>query len=137
MKTIVLAYDGTEASERALERAADIGAAFGSSVIVTSVSTRLGGAVHGGGSANPADPPEAHESLLDGATKALADRGVQAESVLALGDAAEAIVELAEQRGADLIVVGTREPGFLERLFGHSVSGSVQRHAHCDVLIVH
>ena len=54
-----------------------------------------------------------------------------------MGDAAEAIVELAEQRNADLIVVGTREPGFLERLLGHSVSGSVQRHAHCDVLIVH
>jgi nucleotide-binding universal stress UspA family protein len=137
MKTIVLAYDGTEASERALERAGDIGAAFGSSVIVTSVSTRLGGAVHGGGTADPADPPEAHESLLDGATKQLTDRGVQAESVLAMGDAADAILELAEQRGADLIVVGTREPGFLERLVGHSVSGSVQRHAHCDVLIVH
>jgi nucleotide-binding universal stress UspA family protein len=59
MKTIVLGYDGTEASARALERAADIGAAFGSSVIVTSVSTRLGGAVHGGGSGDPADPPEA------------------------------------------------------------------------------
>ena len=54
-----------------------------------------------------------------------------------MGDAADAILELAEQRGADLIVVGTREPGFFERLFGHSVSGSVQRHAHCDVLIVH
>ena len=137
MKTIVLGYDGTEASQRALERAADIAAAFGSSVIVTSVSTRLGGAVHGGGSGDPADPPEAHESLLDSATKELADRGVQVESVLAMGDAADAIIELAEQRGADLIVVGTREPGFFERLMGHSVSESVQRHAHCDVLIVH
>ena len=90
MKTIVLAYDGTDASDRALERAADIGAAFGSSVIVTSVSTRLGGAVHGGGSGDPADPSEAHESLLDGATKKLADRGIQAGSVLGMGDAAEA-----------------------------------------------
>jgi nucleotide-binding universal stress UspA family protein len=137
MKTIVLGYDGTEASQRALERAAAIAMAFGSSVIVTSVSTRLGGAVHGGGSGDPADPPEAHEALLDGATKVLADRGVQAESVLGMGDTAEAIVELAHQRDADLIVVGTREPGFFERLLGHSVSGSVQRQAHCDVLIVH
>ena len=137
MKTIVLGYDGTDASARALERAGDIAAAFGSSVVVTSVSGTLGGVVHAGGSADPTDPPDAHEALLDDATKKLADRGVQAESVLGMGDAAEAIVELAEQRNADLIVVGTREPGFFERLFGHSVSGSVQRHAHCDVLIVH
>ena len=137
MKTIVLGYDGTEASQRALERAADIGVAFGSNVIVTSVSTRLGGAVHAGGSVDPTDPAEAHESMLDGATKELAYRGVQVESVLAMGDAADAILELAEQRGADLIVVGTREPGFFERLMGHSVSESVERHARCDVLIVH
>lgn len=137
MKTIVLGYDGTEASERALARAGDIAVAFGSNVIVTSVSTRLGGAAHAGGSVDPTDPPEAHESMLDGATKELADRGVQAESVLAMGDAADAILELAEQRGADLIVVGTREPGFFERLMGHSVSESVERHARCDVLIVH
>jgi nucleotide-binding universal stress UspA family protein len=137
MKTIVLGYDGTDASARALERAGDIAAAFGSSVIVTSVSGTMGGAVHAGGSADPTDPPEAHESLLDDATKSLSARGIQAESVLALGHPGEAIVELAEERSADLIVVGTREPGFFERLLGHSVSGSVQRHAHCDVLIVH
>jgi nucleotide-binding universal stress UspA family protein len=137
MKTIVLGYDGTDASARALERAGEIAAAFGSSVIVTSVSGTMGGAVHAGGAGDPTDPPEAHESLLANATKTLSDRGVQAESVLALGHPGEAIVELADDRGADLIVVGTREPGFFERLLGHSVSGSVQRHAHCDVLIVH
>ena len=137
MKTIVLGYDKTEASERALERTAELAAAFGSSVIVTSASETLGGAVHAGGGADPTDPPEGHEALLDEATKKLAARGVQAESVLALGSAGDAIVELAEERHADLIVVGTREPGFFERLLGHSVSGSVQRHAHCDVLIVH
>lgn len=137
MKTIVLGYDGTDASARALERAGDIAAAFGSSVIVASVSGTMGGAVHAGGSADPTDPPEAHESLLDKATKTLSDRGVRAESVLAMGHPGEAIVELADERDADLIVVGTREPGFFERLLGHSVSGSVQRRAHCDVLIVH
>jgi nucleotide-binding universal stress UspA family protein len=137
MKTIVLGYDGTDASARALERAGDIATAFGSSVIVTSVSGTMGGAVHAGGAGDPTDPPDAHEALLDEATKKLADRGVRAESVLALGSPGEAIVELAEERGADLVVVGTREPGFFERLLGHSVSGSVQRHAHCDVLIVH
>ena len=64
-------------------------------------------------------------------------RGVEADIVLGVGDPAEAIVQLAEERGADLIVVGTREPGFWDRLLGHSVSAAVQRHARCDVLIVH
>ena len=46
-------------------------------------------------------------------------------------------VQLAEERDADLVVVGTREPSVLERLLGRSVSQSVSRQAHCDVLIVH
>jgi len=137
MKTIVLGYDGTDASARALERTSEIAKAFGSTVIVTSVSGTMGGAVHAGGAGDPTDPPEAHEALLDDAVRTLADHGVQAESVLALGHPGEAIVELADERNADLVVVGTREPGFFERLLGSSVSGSVQRHAHCDVLIVH
>lgn len=137
MKTIVVGYDGTEASGRALDRAGELAVAFGSSVILTSVSPVMTGASHGGGSVDPTDPPEAHEAQLESAREKLAGRGVQADVVLGMGDAAEAIVELADQRNADLIVVGTREPGFFERLLGHSVSDSVQRHAHCDVLIVH
>jgi nucleotide-binding universal stress UspA family protein len=46
------------------------------------------------------------------------------------------ILELAESRNADLIVVGTRDAGLLERLLDPSVSGAVQRRAHCDVLVV-
>lgn len=137
MKTIVVGYDGTEASKRALGRVGDLAGAFGSTVILMSVSPVLTGTAHGGGSVDPSDPPEAHETLLESARETLAGRGVPAEVVLGIGDAAEAIVELANQRNADLIVVGTREPGFFERLLGHSVSDSVQRHAHCDVLIVH
>jgi len=137
MKTIVVGYDGTEAAERALGRVGDLASAFGSTVILASVSPVMTGAAHGGGSVDPTDPPEEHEALLDRARSTLSGRGVEAETVLGTGDPAEAIVELAEQRAADLIVVGTREPGFWERVLGHSVSAAVQRHARCDVLIVH
>ena len=55
----------------------------------------------------------------------------------AVGDVAEAIVEVSLRYEVDLIVVGTRELGAIERLLGHSVSEGVQRMARCDVLIVH
>ena len=59
------------------------------------------------------------------------------ELVEAVGDVAEAIVEVSLRYEVDLIVVGTRELGAIERLLGHSVSEGVQRMARCDVLIVH
>jgi nucleotide-binding universal stress UspA family protein len=43
---------------------------------------------------------------------------------------------VADQRDADLIVVGSRERGFLERLLGRSVDEAVARRAERDVLLV-
>jgi nucleotide-binding universal stress UspA family protein len=137
MKTIILGYDGTEGSERALARTTELASAFGSKVVVTSVAHRLTATAHGGGSVDPTDLPGDHDALLDAARNRLAGGGIDVDTVLGVGDAAEAIVQLAEERAADLIVVGTREPSFVERVLGHSVSESVQRRAHCDVLIVH
>lgn len=137
MKTIVVGYDGSEAADRALSRAADLSGAFGSAVVVTSVAPVVHGYGHGTGSVDPTDPPERHLEQLEKARAALAARGVVADVQPAVGEPAEAILELAATRNADLIVVGTREPGLWERLLGSSVSDSVQRHAECDVLIVH
>lgn len=135
MKTIVLGYDDSDPARRALERAAELSTAFGAKVIVTSVAPMLVG--RAGGPVDPADPPDEHKEELTRAASFLAERGIEADYDLALADPANHIVDLAAQRGADLIVVGTHEPGFVERLLGLSVSRKVERKAHCDVLIVH
>jgi nucleotide-binding universal stress UspA family protein len=127
MKTIVVGYNESEASRRALERAAELARAFDARLIVTSVTPVLVGS----------QPLQHPGPELEGAGARASELGIDAELVEAVGDPPAAICEVAEQQGADLIVVGTREPSLVERSLGHSVSEQVQRRAHCDVLIVH
>jgi nucleotide-binding universal stress UspA family protein len=139
MKTIVVGYDETEPAKRALARAAELAGAFGSKLIVTSVARLLvgGASARGIGPLDPLDEPVWDREHLEHAEPLLAEQKIDAEFEVMLGDPAAAIVDLAEKRGADLIVVGTREPGLLDRLMGLSVSDAVEHRAHCDVLIVH
>ena len=135
MKTIVVGYDETEPADRALTRAADLAAAFGSQLVVTSVAPVLVGSREMS-AVDPVDPPEQHRAELDHARTTLEGRGVEARYELTVGDPATAIVELADDVSADLIVVGTRQTGLVSSILGSTVSGSVKRKAHCDVLIV-
>jgi nucleotide-binding universal stress UspA family protein len=138
-KTIVVGIDDEEASHRALERAAELATVPGAQLVVTSVAPVLTGmaAAHGVGPWDPADSPDDHRAELADARRYLIDRNVTAEFVLGVGEPSEAILDLADEREADLVVVGTREPGMLERLVSGSVSRAVARKAHVDVLIVH
>jgi nucleotide-binding universal stress UspA family protein len=137
MKTIVVGYDETEPSKRALDRAAEIAKAFGAKLIVTSVAPIMVSIGRSAGALDPTDTPSEHKAELDRAREHLQGAGVETEFQAAVGEPAETIVQLAEERQADMIVVGTREPNVLERLLGQSVSQSVSHRAHCDVLIVH
>jgi nucleotide-binding universal stress UspA family protein len=137
MKTIVVGYDETDAAKRALDRAAMLAEKLDAKLVVTSVAPVLLGVGRSMGAIDPTDTLGAHLAELADARAQLAERNVTAEFVPAMGVPAETIVEVAEERGADLIVVGTREPGIIDRLLRGSISEGVARHAHCDVLIVH
>ena len=147
VKRIVVGYDGSEGAQRALDRAADLAQAFGSELIVASVITPVDLAPVGetvmplAPLAAPAIDPELEaerwQEIADEARRRLGERGLTAEIVSPVGAAANEIADVADERDADLIVVGTHEPGFLDRLLAGSVSQGVARRAHCDVLIVH
>ena len=137
MKRIVLGYDDTEPAKRALQRTCELAKALEGYVVVVSIAPALVPAGRGIGPIDPTDPPERHREELLHAKAVLDEDGIAADYVVGLGDPADLIVETAEQKGADMIVVGTSEPGFISRLLGLSVSETVQRRAHCDVLIVH
>jgi nucleotide-binding universal stress UspA family protein len=126
VETIVVAYDDPESGT--LSRAADLAEAFGSALIVTNVVPDD----HEDGE----DAERFGRQRLDQAREYLGGRGVDAEVVRSVGQPADAIVALAKERSADLIVVGTRKKGFLERLVEGSVAQNVLRHAPCDVLVV-
>ncbi|MGH3078647.1 MAG: universal stress protein [Gaiellaceae bacterium] len=137
-KTIVVGYDRTHASNKALARAADLAEAADALLVVTSSARLLAGGAtaHGLGPYDPADTPDEHRGQLEHARELLELRKLQVEYDVEQGDPADAIVALADKHDADLIVVGTHERSFLDRLLHGSVSEGVSRHAHCDVLVV-
>jgi nucleotide-binding universal stress UspA family protein len=163
MKTIIVGYDGSDTAERALGRAADIAQAFSARLLVVSVSglasvpapvsafeptvepvpPSVAGPVPPGGTVpvlepvSPQEPEELARRQLERARSSLASSKVETEYLVELGDPADRLLDVAEQRDADLIVVGSRERGFLERLLGRSVDEAVARRAERDVLLVH
>lgn len=135
--TIVVGYDEGEPSRRALERAAMLAKPFSATVVVASVAPVTTPAAGRSIGADPTDTAAEHLVELAHARTYLEREGVKAEYVEAVGHEADAILAVARQRSADLIVVGARHLPTLARLFGQSVSDSVSHGAECDVLIVH
>jgi nucleotide-binding universal stress UspA family protein len=166
MNTIVVGYDGSEAAERALTEATNLAEAQSARLVVVSVSPvptvaapapvperaapvllpgTVAGPVATGGTAPLSElererTPEAQDvakHTLERAREILARRQLEVEYVAEVGAAADRLLEVAEERQADLIVVGSREHGFVERLFGNPVDETVARRSGRNVLLVH
>ena len=127
VRTILVAYDDPES--QTLGRAADYAEQLGATLIVTNVAPPK--------DSNPDDSERLAQGRLEQAGGYLAERGLEAELVPTKGTPADAIVRLAQERGVDLIVVGSRHKRFFERLVEGSVNQNVLRRAGCDVLVVY
>jgi len=62
---------------------------------------------------------------------------VKVKTVLREGDPAEGLIDVAEEEGVDLIIVGNRGMTGAKRFLLGSVPNQVSHHAPCNVMIVH
>ena len=107
MKKILIAYDGDEPAQRALEQGADLAEAFGADLAVISVTPWRRGRVP----IDPWDDAEVHAKALKAAATWLSHRGLAAELLSPAGDPAQTIEEVAKAGAFDTIVVGSRGLG--------------------------
>lgn len=68
--------------------------------------------------------------------KAALEADVKLESVVLYGDPGEELMLFAEEKGCDVIVIGSSGKGRMKRTLLGSVSTKVALHAHCSVYIV-
>ncbi|MBD0330272.1 MAG: universal stress protein [Thermoleophilia bacterium] len=130
-RRIVLAYDGSEGAQLALDRAARV-AMRGAALTILHVALPLYRHTINA-LADPSAIAEG-ERLLGEARRRLAERGISAETAVRVGEAGDELVAAARELGADLLVVGAGK-GTLERLVLGSVSTHAVHHAPCDVLV--
>lgn len=131
MKKILVAYDGDEPAQRALERGADLAQAFGADLAVISVTPWRRGRVP----IDPWDDAEVHAAALSSAAEWLSDRGLAAELLSPAGDPAQTIEDVAKAGDFDTIVVGSRGLGPVGRFMQGSVSEHVATNAKASVVI--
>lgn len=129
---ILLAMDFSPASEAALFAVASRPWPAGSSVQVLNVLETSGIP----GQAEMEEMTERSETLVKGAIDRLHAEGIDAEASILPGDPKAAIVDCANQIGADFIIVGSHEKSGLARILLGSVASAVLRQAPCSVEVV-
>jgi nucleotide-binding universal stress UspA family protein len=132
---ILVYYDGSAESTRALDRVVEIASVVPSDVTVVSVAEPLYPAAPYTGYADPIEE-ERHRQLLENAARSLAAHGIAAEVVEPAGKTANAILDAARDRRAQLIVVGSRQRKLVQHLLFDSLADELVVEAAADVLVV-
>lgn len=131
MNKILLAYDGGEPARRALDQTVELANRFDATVgVISVVPVRPGRAPM-----DPWDDRTVHAEELLEARKLLREAGIEAELLEPGGDPAKTIERVADERGYDTIVIGTRGLGALGRTLQGSVSEHVATNAHVTVVV--
>ena len=137
---ILVATDGSQYSDKALEYAVNIAKVFGAKLYIIHVVEEDKVAL--ASSAIPIttniidDLVRIGNEILSRAREYAKSRGIDAEVILARGNAADKILETADKINADLIIVGSRGLKGLARFLLGSVSERVVRHSNKPVLVV-
>jgi len=141
--SIVVGTDGSETATEAVRNAVDLAKSVGAKVQIVSAyepvsSQRLREETNQA----PEDmqwmvnPREDVDATLEAAAEIGAEAGVEVERFARQGDPADAILDVAEETKADLIIVGNKGMTGARRFLLGSVPNKVSHHAPCSVLII-
>jgi len=136
--TVLLATDGSDTADRATERAIDLAATYGAdlhAIYVIETRTAYDNAI--------VDPEEVEANLrsegreiLDGVADRAAEAGVDAETAIEEGVPADTVEAYADERSADVIVLGRRGRSGLRRALLGSTTNALVRTSPVPVLVV-
>jgi nucleotide-binding universal stress UspA family protein len=141
--SMVVGTDGSETANEAVRQATALAKQLGAKVhLVSAYEPVPEGRLREERQQVPDDlqwmvnPREDVSSTLAEAAKDLEKAGVPVETHAREGDPADAILDVAEEQGADLIVVGNKGMTGAKRFLLGSVPNKVSHHAPCSVYIV-
>jgi nucleotide-binding universal stress UspA family protein len=141
--SIVVGTDGSETAREAVRQAAELAGRVGAQLEIVSAYEPVPDArLRAETRQAPPDlqwavnPREDVDATLAEAADAARASGVEARIYARQGDPADAILDVAEERGADLIVVGNKGMTGARRFLLGSVPNRVSHHAPCSVLII-
>jgi len=140
-KIVVVGIDGSEQSLHAAKAATALARKNQARLTIVTVVRPPEGWWGIVGSPPPADVltasmSEAQQSILDETVEGLDLDGIEWEAIEEIGEPAAALSDVCREQEADLLVVGRRGAGIVERMVMGSVADRVAHYAPCPVLIV-